>query len=254
MRRAYESWHSVLRSRPRYDPRVGPRTDASRAARPPFVTEADTARGFCANHAFVAIFLSPARKIFMQNACPPQFDKLVTRVYTRCMRESAHTSDVRSRVLQALQHNDSRWASVATKSSILEIVRIGATAQLWDQRVRRSGRFGRPGDGRSTNCGSQIGFPLPAQENHRRSQRTGRNGCEPFPKAATYCHLPPFWTAKPPRAFQPLQLFSCPKWACRPAWAVRFRTTRRTKMSLGDKRSACLPGKRLRSRDPTPIV
>jgi hypothetical protein len=109
-------------------------------------------------------------------------------------------------------------------------------------------------DGRSTNCRSQIGFPLPSQENHRRSHRRGRNGCEPFPKAATYCHLLSFWTAQPLRAFQPLHLFSCPKWACRPAWAARSGTTRRVKMSVGDKRSACLPGKRLRPEDPTPIV
>jgi hypothetical protein len=39
---------------------------------------------------------------------------------------------------------------------------------------------------RKSNC---VSSAIP--KNHRRSHRMGRNGCEPFPKAATCCHFVP---------------------------------------------------------------
>ena len=80
---------------------------------------------------------------------------------------------------------------------------------------------------------------------------TAASPSQKLPPTAICCHFGPqnryerfnryiCFLAQSGRAGQPGQRYS--------------GTTHRAKMSLGDKRSACLPGKRLRPVDPTPIV
>ena len=106
VRRAYESWHSVFRYSPRHDPAKA-RLMPADAARPPFVTEADTVRRFYAIHAFLQIF-------FRQ----PERDLHKTRILLNLTnRQSACKLDlwVKVRAPAASDREDSKRCSTTNR-------------------------------------------------------------------------------------------------------------------------------------------
>jgi hypothetical protein len=113
--------------------------------------------------------------------------------------------------LHALQHNNSHRTSIEVNGCYYEIARICSTAQLSDQRIRRSGKFGRhmamvDQQIAEVKLGS-LWLPKKITGDRITWGDTAASPSQKLRSTAIYWH---FVAAEPLLPFQPFQFLSCP--------------------------------------------
>ena len=95
--------------------------------------------------------------------------------------------------------------------------RVKLRAEVPPLPIELSSHLVTPGPFRPADLESELGFVSHLKNSSSNASR-GREGPEPFPKTATYCHLLPFSSRKIATPVATVPFLPYRSSACRPAW------------------------------------